>query len=85
MITGKAKVFQARAAHDAEQDQVIDIHEITERTDDDGGLEDLAQDGFWFSFGVANLIYELRLTRVKLFRIVNRKSAIVNSNDTPLP
>ncbi len=46
LVAGKAEVFQARAAHDGEQDQVIHIHEITERADDDGGLEDFAQGGF---------------------------------------
>jgi hypothetical protein len=43
LIAGKAEVFQARAAHDDEQNQIIDIHEIAERADDDSGLEDFAQ------------------------------------------
>ncbi len=43
LVAGKSQILQARAAHDAEQDQIIHVHEIAERADDDGGLEDFAQ------------------------------------------
>ena len=49
---GNAQILQARAAHDAEQNQIVNIHEIAERADDDGGLEDFAHGGFaGFHFG----------------------------------
>jgi len=42
---GKAHLLQAGDAQDGEQNQIINIHEVTERADNHGGFEDLAQDG----------------------------------------
>ena len=44
-LAGKAQALEAGNAQDGEQDQVIDIHEIAERANDDDRLEDGTQDG----------------------------------------
>ncbi len=44
-IAGESQILQAGNTQDAEQDQVINIHKITQCADDDDWLEDFAQDG----------------------------------------
>jgi hypothetical protein len=43
-FAGEAHAFQAGNAQDGEQNQIIDIHEIAQRADNDDGLQDLSQD-----------------------------------------
>jgi hypothetical protein len=46
-VVRKTHVLQTGNAQDREQDQVINIHEISQRTDDNDWLQDLAQDRFF--------------------------------------
>ena len=58
LVAGKTQVFQARAAHDGEQNQIVNVHEIAERADDDGGLEDFAKGGFLgFHFTICAVLF----------------------------
>ncbi len=45
VITGQPQAAQAGHANDAEKHQVVDVHEIAERADDDGGLQEPTGEG----------------------------------------
>src|SRR5882724_1029219 len=75
-VAGKSQIFQARNPQNAEQNQIINVHEITERADDDGGLEDLAQGGI-----VVCCCQGIAFSR----SIVNRNSQTVNEYESSLP
>jgi hypothetical protein len=57
-FTGKTHGFEARNPQDGEQDQIINVHKIAERADDDRRLKKFAQNGFiGFHLAISRILF----------------------------